>query len=84
MTTDSQAITLLCAPIAVGETKPLTIAEWARLGAAIHASEIRHPGALVGLSAVEVVDELAIELAVAERITSSSTEVAHSRSSSSV
>ncbi len=67
-THDSQAIALLCAPVAVGDAKPLTPAEWAKLGAAIHGSELGRPGALVGLSATELADQLGVATALSERI----------------
>ena len=67
-THDSQAIALLCAPVAVGDAKPLTPSEWAKLGAAIHGSELGRPGALVGLSATELADRLGVAIDVGERI----------------
>jgi len=69
-THDSQAIALLCAPIAVGDAKPLTSSEWAKLASAIHASELERPGALVGLTASEVGDRLGVDRDVASRIAS--------------
>jgi predicted Rossmann fold nucleotide-binding protein DprA/Smf involved in DNA uptake len=69
-THDSQAISLLCAPIAFGETKPLTPAEWARLATAIHESDWRGPGQLVGLSARDLGAGLAIDPPTAERVAS--------------
>ncbi len=67
-THDSQAIVLLCAPIAVGEAKPLTPSEWARLASAIHASELGRPGALVGLTASELADQLGVGPDLADRL----------------
>ncbi len=67
-TSDSQAILLLCAPVAMGDAKPLTPAEWARLAASIHASEVSGPGALVGLPAGELGAVLALEAEMAERV----------------
>jgi predicted Rossmann fold nucleotide-binding protein DprA/Smf involved in DNA uptake len=67
-THDSQAIALLCAPVAVGDAKPLTPAEWAKLGAAIHGSELGRPGALVGLSASELAEQLDVATDMGERI----------------
>lgn len=69
-TTDSQAIALLCAPIAVGDAKPLTPAEWTRLAAAIYQSEWRRPGELVGLAAHELGSGLAVDPATADRVAS--------------
>jgi predicted Rossmann fold nucleotide-binding protein DprA/Smf involved in DNA uptake len=65
---DSQAILLLCAPVALGDAKPLTPAEWAKLAGSIHASELSGPGALVGLSAGELGGGLALEAHTAERV----------------
>jgi predicted Rossmann fold nucleotide-binding protein DprA/Smf involved in DNA uptake len=66
-TNDSQAIMLLCAPIAVGEAKPLTQAEWAKLASAIHASELG-PGALVGLTASDLGERLGLGDELAGRV----------------
>ncbi len=67
-THDSQAIALLCAPVAVGDAKPLTPSEWAKLAAAIHGSELGRPGALVGLSATELAEQLGVATDLGERI----------------
>lgn len=67
-THDTQAIVLLCAPIAVGDAKPLTPSEWAKLASAIHASELHRPGALVGLPSADLADGLGIETGLADRI----------------
>jgi len=69
-THDSQAIAMLCAPIAVGAAKPLTPAEWARLAATIHTSELARPGALVGLTAAGLADQLGVDRVLAERVAS--------------
>ena len=69
-TTDSQAIALLCAPVAVGDAKPLTPSEWARLASAIHGSELAGPGALVGLTAAELDDRLGLGGDMADRMAS--------------
>lgn len=67
-TRDSQAIALLCAPLAVGSAKPLTPSEWAKLAAAIHASPLERPGALVGLTAAELSAELGLGVDTADRV----------------
>jgi predicted Rossmann fold nucleotide-binding protein DprA/Smf involved in DNA uptake len=67
-THDSQAIALLCAPVAVGDAKPLTPSEWAKLATAIVASELEGPGALVGLDAARVGEMLGTERDVADRV----------------
>lgn len=67
-THDSQAIALLCASIAVGDAKPLTPAEWARLATAIHESEWSRPGELVGLQADELRTGLGVDPATASRV----------------
>ncbi len=69
-TSDSQAITLLCAPIAIGAAKPLTPSEWAKLAAAIHGSELGRPGALMVLSASELADQLCVSRDSADRVAS--------------
>lgn len=66
--TDSQAIVLLCAPVAVGDVKPLTPSEWARLAASIQASELAGPGALVGLAAGELHVVLGLGADMADRV----------------
>lgn len=65
---DSQAIGLLCAPISVGEAKPLTPSEWAKLAPLIHASELERPAALVGLTATELGHHLGLPDELAERL----------------
>lgn len=67
-TSDSQAIALLCAPLNIGDAKPLSNAEWARLAAMIHGSGASHPAGLLGMSADEVASTLAIDQALAERL----------------
>ena len=67
-THDSQAIALLCAPIAVGDTKPLTPSEWAKLASSIHASGLERPGALVGVTASELGFQLGIDGVLADRL----------------
>jgi predicted Rossmann fold nucleotide-binding protein DprA/Smf involved in DNA uptake len=67
-TSDSQAIALLCAPLKVGDAKPLNTAEWARVATVVHGSEVGHPAGLLGMKAEEVASVLAIDLALAERI----------------
>ncbi len=67
---DAQVIKLLCAPIAIGDAKPLTPSEWARLGTAIHASELQRPASLVGLSAPELAEGLSVGADLARRISS--------------
>ena len=83
-TEDSQVITMLCAPIGVGDAKPLTNAEWAKLAERLHASELGRPAALIGLSSGEIADGLTVGLPLAERIVRLLRRVARSRSSSSV
>jgi len=69
-TRDSQAIALLCAPLAVGGAKPLTSSEWTRLAAAIHASPLERPGALVGLTAADLGTQLGLGVDTADRVAS--------------
>jgi predicted Rossmann fold nucleotide-binding protein DprA/Smf involved in DNA uptake len=66
-THDSQAIALLCAPVAVGDAKPLTPAEWAKLASAIHASGLS-PSSLIGLPAADLRSQLALGTEVADRV----------------
>lgn len=65
---DSQAIALLCAPLRVGDARPLTSAEWTRIATSIHQSEVGHPGALMGMSVDDMSASLAVDLALAERL----------------
>jgi predicted Rossmann fold nucleotide-binding protein DprA/Smf involved in DNA uptake len=67
-TSDSQAIALLCAPLNVGDAKPLSVTEWAGLAASIHESEIGRPAGLVGMAAEDLATTLVIESALAERV----------------
>ena len=67
-THDSQAIALLCAPVAVGDAKPLTASEWAKLASAIHRSELGTPGALVGLTSAELAGQLGFEADLVDRV----------------
>jgi predicted Rossmann fold nucleotide-binding protein DprA/Smf involved in DNA uptake len=64
---DSQAIALLCAPVGLGDAKPLTPAEWARLASAIHAAGLT-PAALVGLTAAHLAEHLGLEGDAADRV----------------
>lgn len=68
-TSDSQAIALLCAPLKVGDAKPLTNAEWARLASVVHGSDVGHPAGLFGMAPDEIASTLAIDAAFAERLT---------------
>lgn len=67
-TRDSEAIALLCSPVAVSDAKPLTQSEWAKLAATVHASELERPGALVGRSATELGEALALDPEEADRM----------------
>lgn len=67
-TSDSQAIALLCAPLRVGEAKPLSPAEWARVATAIHGSEVAVPSGLLGMAVAELASALAVEDDLAERL----------------
>jgi predicted Rossmann fold nucleotide-binding protein DprA/Smf involved in DNA uptake len=69
-THDSHAIALLCAPVAIGEVKPLTPGEWAKLASAIHGSDLEGPGALVGLTATQLCEQLGLVAATADRVAS--------------
>lgn len=67
-TSDSQAIALLCAPLRVGEAKPLSPGEWARVATAIHGSEVAVPSGLLGMAVAELASALAVEDDLAERL----------------
>lgn len=69
LTPDSQVITLLCTTLALPRgTKPLTPTEWASLATAIHRSELRRPGELLGRSAANIEGELGLSGAAASTV----------------
>ena len=70
---DSTAIIMLCSHVGLGNgegplVSPLTLREWNSLARKIHDSEIKHPGALIGMSAQEVAKYLEVAAIEAERI----------------
>ena len=69
---DSTAIMMLCAPLSVGDgdAPPLSPGEWAKLAAAIAASDVGRPAALVGLSAEEIAKRVGVDPALGQRIES--------------
>lgn len=70
---DGMAVIMLCSQLSLsnGEgarVSPLTLREWKALARKIFDSEIRHPGALIGMSAQEVAKYLGVVAIEAERI----------------
>jgi predicted Rossmann fold nucleotide-binding protein DprA/Smf involved in DNA uptake len=65
---DSQVIALLCAPLEVGDAKPLSGAEWAQLAAKIHSPAIGRPAALAETAVDSLVSELDVPAELADRI----------------
>lgn len=68
---DSQAILLLCSTLALpkGATaKPLAPKEWSSLAASIHGSELRTPGALLGLDAGDLAGSLGVSPETGDRL----------------
>jgi predicted Rossmann fold nucleotide-binding protein DprA/Smf involved in DNA uptake len=64
---DSQAIALLCAPLPIGDAKPLTTSEWVNVAGAIHRS-VGHPGELIGMSAGDLASTLVVDAPLAGRL----------------
>jgi predicted Rossmann fold nucleotide-binding protein DprA/Smf involved in DNA uptake len=65
---DSQVIALLCAPLKLGDAKPLSEAEWAQLAANIHNSPVGRPAALAEMSAGALASELELQPEMADRV----------------
>ena len=71
LSADSQAITLLCSPLALprdADVKPLSPTEWSSLAATIHRSELQRPGALLGLDGDALRQRLELSRDAAERL----------------
>lgn len=71
LTPDSQAILLLCSPVGLSaqpDPAPLTLREWNPLARKIQASSLNGPGALFGLSRVDLKATLDLTDAEAERL----------------
>lgn len=67
-TDDSHVIAMLCAPIALGDVKPMTLGEWSRLAELIHTAELKRPAALVGMSSHEIAEALPVAPPLAARV----------------
>jgi predicted Rossmann fold nucleotide-binding protein DprA/Smf involved in DNA uptake/DNA-binding MarR family transcriptional regulator len=66
--TDSQVIALLCAPLKLGDARPLSDAEWAHLAASVHNSPVGRPAALAGMPADALASELDLQPEMADRV----------------
>ena len=70
---DGTAVVMLCSQIGLSngdepDVLPLTLREWNALARRIHDSEMKHPSALLGVSAQDLAKRLGLTLAEAERI----------------
>jgi DNA processing protein len=70
---DGAVVVMLCSQIGLGNgdesrVSPLTLREWNALARKIYDSEIKHPSALIGMSAQEVAKYLEVAAIEAERI----------------
>src|SRR5712664_1913452 len=70
---DGTAVIMLCSQLGLSNAdgplvSPLTLREWNALARKIHDSEIKHPSALIGMSAQEVAKYLEVAAIEAERI----------------
>lgn len=70
---DGTAVIMLCTQLGLGNgdeprVSPLTLREWNALARKIHDSEIKHPSALIGMSAQEVSTSLEVAEVEAQRI----------------
>ena len=71
LTDDAAAVVMLCSRLGLGGDgepgrSPLTLREWNALARRIHDSELRRPGALLGISAADISKRLEIPDAEAE------------------
>lgn len=70
---DGTVIVMLCSQLGLSgdderDATPLTLKEWNALARKIQESDLRHPGALLGLAAGEVAGRLGLALSEAQRI----------------
>lgn len=68
---DGTVIVMLCSQLGLGDENrdgALTLKEWSELARKIQESELRHPGALLGLAAGELAARLGLAQSEAERI----------------
>src|SRR5262245_58331159 len=73
LTYDGAAVVMLCSRLALRDVNdsgvaPLTLKEWNVLARKIHDSDVRRPGALLGMGATEISKLLAISKNEADRI----------------
>ncbi len=70
LTEDSQVILLLCSQLGLasgGELTALTLREWNPLARKLAASDLKRPGALLGLTAQTLAQQLAVSMEEADR-----------------
>lgn len=73
LTDDAAAVVMLCSRLGLADdgesrTSPLTLKEWNVLARRIHDSELKRPGALLGISAADLTQRLEIPDVEAEKL----------------